>query len=52
MIAELIENPSKRDKYVHLKNLLMSRFTDSGEKRLRQLLAGIELNDKKWQEIY
>jgi len=36
---------------LHLKNLLINRFTDSEEKRLRQLLAGIELNDKKPSEL-
>lgn len=39
-VAELIKNPPEKDKYMHLKNLLINRFTDSEEKRLRQLLAG------------
>lgn len=50
-VAELIENPPEKDKYIHLKNLLINRFTDSEEKRLRQLLAGIELNDKKPSDL-
>jgi len=50
-ISEIIENPPTTDKYNHLKNVLINRFTDSEEKRLRQLLAGIELNDKKPSEL-
>jgi len=50
-ISEIIENPPATDKYNHLKNVLINRFTDSEEKRLRQLLAGIELNDKKPSEL-
>ncbi|XP_070169423.1 uncharacterized protein [Polyergus mexicanus] len=50
-IAELIENPPEKDKYLHVKNILINRFTDSEEKRLRQLLAGVELNDKKPSDL-
>lgn len=50
-IAELIENPPEKDKYLHVKNVLINRFTDSEEKRLRQLLAGVELNDKKPSDL-
>ncbi|KAL6417763.1 hypothetical protein ACFW04_014360 [Cataglyphis niger] len=37
-IAEIIENPPEKDKHLHIKNILINRFTDSEEKRLRQLL--------------
>jgi len=40
-----------KDKYTHLKTALINRFTDSEEKKLRQLLAGIELNDKKPSDL-
>ncbi|XP_070158016.1 uncharacterized protein [Polyergus mexicanus] len=50
-IAELIENPPEKDKYLHVKNISINRFTDSEEKRLRQLLAGVELNDKKPSDL-
>lgn len=50
-VSEIVENPPETNKYLHLKNLLINRFTDSEEKRLRQLLAGIELNDKKPSEL-
>lgn len=50
-VSEIVENPPEKDKYLHLKNLLINRFTDSEEKRLRQLLAGIELNDRKPSEL-
>ncbi|XP_011684745.1 PREDICTED: uncharacterized protein LOC105448079 [Wasmannia auropunctata] len=46
-VSDVIENSPEKDKYVNLKDALIHRFTDSEEKRLRQLLAGIELNDKK-----
>ncbi|XP_029670045.1 uncharacterized protein LOC115239590 [Formica exsecta] len=47
MVAEISERPPEKDKYVNLKNLLINRFIDSDEKRLRQLLVDVELNDKK-----
>lgn len=50
-ISEVIENPPETDKYNYLKKMLINRFTDSEEKRLRQILAGIELNDKKPSEL-
>lgn len=50
-ISEIIESPPEKDKYLHVKNLLINRFTDSEEKRLRQLLAGIELNGKKPSDL-
>ena len=50
-ISEIVENPPEIDKYNQLKKALINRFTDSEEKRLRQLLAGIELNDKKPTEL-
>lgn len=50
-VSEIIENPPDKDKYKCLKDMLINRFTDSEEKRLRQLLAGIELNDKKPSEL-
>jgi len=40
-----------KNKYIHLKTALINRFTDSEEKRLRQLLAGIKLNDKKPSDL-
>jgi len=47
MVVDIIENASEKEKYKHIKEALIIRFTDSEEKRLRQLLAGLELNDKK-----
>ncbi|XP_039303395.1 uncharacterized protein LOC120357299 [Solenopsis invicta] len=38
-ISEIVENPPEIDKYNQLKKALIHRFTDSEEKRLRQLLA-------------
>jgi len=46
-VSDIIENVPDKEKYKHIKEALIKRFTDSEEKRLRQLLAGLELNDKK-----
>ncbi|XP_018400067.1 PREDICTED: uncharacterized protein LOC108777628 [Cyphomyrmex costatus] len=50
-VSDIVENPPEKDKYNILKTALIDRFTDSEEKRLRQLLAGIELNDKKPSDL-
>ncbi|KAL6419048.1 hypothetical protein ACFW04_014110 [Cataglyphis niger] len=50
-IAEVIENPREKDKYLHIKNILINRFTDSEKKNVRQLLARIEINDKRPSEF-
>lgn len=36
-VSEIVENSPEKDKYSHLKNLLINRFSDSEEKKLRQL---------------
>lgn len=46
-IADVIESPPSADKYNHLKETLISRVTDSDEKRLKKLLTDIELGDRK-----
>lgn len=46
-VTDIIKTPSSTNKYQQLKDALIVRFTDSEEKRLRQLIAGIELGDKK-----
>jgi len=50
-VSDIIENVPETDKYIYLKTALINRFTDSEEKRLRQLLAGVELNDKKPSDL-
>jgi len=51
LTVHIIENVPETDKYIYLKTALINRFTDSEEKRLRQLLAGVELNDKKPSDL-
>ena len=50
-ISEIIEDPPEKDKYLCIKNSLISRFTDLEEKRLRQLIAGVDLNGKKPSDL-
>ncbi|XP_071638454.1 uncharacterized protein [Temnothorax longispinosus] len=46
-IADIIEAPPAADKYQMLKDTLISRLTDSDKKRLKKLLTGGELGDRK-----
>jgi hypothetical protein len=46
-VADILETPPSANRYQQLKEALIARFTDSEEKRLRQLIAGVELGDKK-----
>lgn len=50
-VADVIERPPDEDKYQILKDALIARFSDSEEKRLRLLIAGIELGDKRPSEV-
>lgn len=50
-VADHIENPPATQKYENLKTALINRFTDSVEKRLCQLLSGVELGTKKPSEL-
>lgn len=50
-VSEIVENLPTTDKYSYLKEALINHFTDSEEKRIRQLIAGIELNNKRPSEL-
>lgn len=50
-VADIVKNPSVSEKYICLKEALISRFSDSEEKRIHQLLASLELNDKKPSDL-
>jgi hypothetical protein len=50
-VADVIERPPDAEKYQTLKDTLIARFTDSEEKRLRLLIAGVELGDKRPSEM-
>ncbi|XP_076663697.1 uncharacterized protein LOC143366469 [Andrena cerasifolii] len=51
MVADVLDTPPKKDKYLNLKTVLINRFTDSEEKQLHKLLTGIELGNKKPSEL-
>lgn len=46
-VSELITSPPPTNKYGTLKAKLTSIYSDSHERRLRRLLSGLELGDKK-----
>lgn len=50
-VADVIERPPDAEKYQTLKDMLIARFTDSEERRLRLLIAGVELGDKRPSEM-
>lgn len=50
-VADVIANPPEINKYKALKDSLITRFTDSEEKRLRRLIAGVDLGDKRSSEM-
>lgn len=47
VVAHIIRNPPVENKYETLKTTLISEFQHSDEKRLTQLLQGIDLGDRK-----
>lgn len=51
-VADVIENPPEENKYETLKNRLISAFSDSEQKRLKTLISGIELGDRKPSALY
>lgn len=46
-IADIIEAPPINDKFRAIKEALISRLTDSDEKRLKKLFIDVELGDRK-----
>lgn len=46
-VSDLVLNPPLVDRYKSLKDRILERFADSDESRLRKLLTGISLGDKK-----
>lgn len=51
-LADVIENPPEKDRYATLKERLIAAFSDSEQKRLKTLLSGIELGDRKPSILY
>lgn len=47
VIAHIIRDPPPQDKYEKIKSTLIKEFQHSDENRLRQLLQGIDLGDRK-----
>lgn len=46
-VADVLDNPPEDNKYQKLKDTLISRLTDSDEKKWKKLLTDIELGDRK-----
>ncbi|KAK2575154.1 hypothetical protein KPH14_012673 [Odynerus spinipes] len=51
IIADVIASPTASESYTQIRNTLISRLATSEEAQLRQLLTGIELNDRKPSEL-
>lgn len=51
-ILDELENPPAADKYTSLKQILISRFTESEERRLEQLLSGGDMGDQTPSDYY
>lgn len=51
-VADLIENPPTTNMYEALKERLIAAFSDSEQKRLKTLLSGIELGDRKPSALF
>lgn len=47
VVAHIIRNPPEENKYEAFKSTLIKEYQHSDEKRLRQLLQGIDLGDRK-----
>lgn len=50
-ISDLVLNPPESDRYNALKTRLIQQFADSEEKRIRQLLIGLDLGDKRPSQL-
>lgn len=46
-VSDIVLNPPTHDRYVALKNRLVSEFSDSEQKRLKTLLSELALGDEK-----
>lgn len=52
IVADILLNPPASDKYINLKNALLTRSQDSEERRLDALLHKVELGEHKPSELY
>lgn len=50
-VSDIVINPPAKDKYILLKTTLINRLQDSEDKRLTQLLTGLQLEDRKPTEL-
>lgn len=46
-VSDLVLHPPANDRYLALKTRILERFADSDESRLKKLLTGVSLGDKK-----
>ncbi|XP_054010832.1 uncharacterized protein LOC128893701 [Hylaeus anthracinus] len=50
-VADIISSPDTEDSYKKIKEALISRIASSKETQLRQLLTGVELDDRKPSDL-
>lgn len=50
-MSDLIKTPPDTDKYLRLKEQLISRFSETKEKQIHKLLTGLVLDDKKPSQL-
>lgn len=50
-VSDIVIKPPANEKYLRIKSALIERLQDSEEKRLTQLLTGIQLQDRKPSEL-
>lgn len=50
-VTDIISKPLDANRYETLKNKWINIFSDSNEQRLRRLLSGLELGDKKLSQL-
>lgn len=50
-VSDVVINPPQNNRYVTIKTRVLERFADSDESRLRKLLTGLSLGDKKPSQL-
>ncbi|XP_017485307.1 PREDICTED: uncharacterized protein LOC108373877 [Rhagoletis zephyria] len=51
VVEHVILNPPETDKYLTIKEVLVNHFSISQERRLKKLLSGVELGDRRPSEL-
>lgn len=50
-VSEAVLNPPNTDKYKHLKDLIISRYSDSAQSKIQKLLSEMSLGDQKPSQL-